>query len=297
MAALEVTASNLLASSLSESTLKSYNATLNEFRSFVISLGPYYQSPKPNIGHVILFISHLFNKGLSAQTITTKMSAITYYFKLQSLPDPMSNFLVIKCLTGVRKLSPTLDQRLPITIPILEKLMALTFGNLKSHFHSLLVRTMFSLSFYAFLRPGEITKSPHNLSLDQISFSPSHISIKFLSFKHHSGRAVTIQIPKQPGPSCPVQSLSQYLQLRGNSPGPLFCYPNQDPVTYNSYHEWFHHLLDLSRIPGKFNTHSFRIGAATWAASRGVSSTLIQQMGRWRSSAYLKYIRMPLVHI
>ena len=39
--------------------------------------------------------------------------------------------------------------------------------------------------------------------------------------------------------------------------------------------------------------HSFRIGAATWAAAKGFTDTQIRQLGRWKSNAFLNYIRTP----
>ena len=41
---------------------------------------------------------------------------------------------------------------------------------------------------------------------------------------------------------------------------------------------------------GCWNGHSFRRGAATWAAEVGISETEIQTLGRWRSDAYKAYI-------
>jgi len=41
---------------------------------------------------------------------------------------------------------------------------------------------------------------------------------------------------------------------------------------------------------GTWNGHSFRRGAATWAARVGISEANIQTLGRWRSDAYRAYI-------
>ena len=42
-----------------------------------------------------------------------------------------------------------------------------------------------------------------------------------------------------------------------------------------------------------YSGHSFRIGAASTAAANGVVDSLIQTLGRWKSSAYLAYIKIP----
>ena len=54
-------------------------------------------------------------------------------------------------------------------------------------------------------------------------------------------------------------------------------------------------VLMLSRcLPGvpNINTHSFRIGGASAAASAGVPDSTIQLLGRWSSDSYLRYLRM-----
>ena len=45
--------------------------------------------------------------------------------------------------------------------------------------------------------------------------------------------------------------------------------------------------------PKEYAGHSFRIGMATTASHQGVSEATIKMLGRWESSAYLRYIKTP----
>ena len=42
-----------------------------------------------------------------------------------------------------------------------------------------------------------------------------------------------------------------------------------------------------------YTGHSFRIGAATTAAARGLPDSLIKTLCRWESAAYMLYIHTP----
>lgn len=44
--------------------------------------------------------------------------------------------------------------------------------------------------------------------------------------------------------------------------------------------------------PSRYKGHSFRIGAASHAAEGGMSDAQIRTLGRWKSNAFLKYIRI-----
>ena len=43
----------------------------------------------------------------------------------------------------------------------------------------------------------------------------------------------------------------------------------------------------------KYCGHSFRIGAATTAAKKGIEDSIIKTLGRWESLAYLQYVKIP----
>ena len=42
-----------------------------------------------------------------------------------------------------------------------------------------------------------------------------------------------------------------------------------------------------------YNTHSFRIGAATSAKEPGISDSQVQMLGSWKSKAFQQYIHTP----
>ena len=52
-------------------------------------------------------------------------------------------------------------------------------------------------------------------------------------------------------------------------------------------------LHELHFKKENFNTHSFRIGAATSAKAVNTSDTHIQMLGRWKSNTYKLYIQTP----
>ena len=91
---------------------------------------------------------------------------------------------------------------------------------------------------------------------------------------------------------CPVTAVLAYMVVRGNSPGPLFHWQNGSYLTRESFINSLREVLTSAGYPPeKYAGHSFRIGAATTAARCGIPDSLIQTLGRWQSSAYMRYIR------
>ena len=196
--------------------------------------------------------------------------------------------------------------RLPITPKILNSLYISVNNIISSHYKSVLLKAMFALAFHAFLRVGEMTKSTssnHVLQRQALSFSRKrsnkkrYVKLVMSNFKHQGSRAPVTYIIHAAKTNCPVHMLQKYCNLRGKSPGPLFCFPDLVPVSRNYFTAKLSSCIkSLGLSSDRYKGHSFRIGAATFAASKGYSDESIKRLGRWSSAAYKRYIRISSIN-
>ena len=78
----------------------------------------------------------------------------------------------------------------------------------------------------------------------------------------------------------------------------LFSFMDGTPVSRNFFTEHLQRSFSSCGLDiQKYHSHSFRIGAVTTAASTGLSEIQIQNMVRWKSSSYKKYIRIPSLQL
>ena len=93
---------------------------------------------------------------------------------------------------------------------------------------------------------------------------------------------------------CPVVAVLAYIAARGDVSGPLFKFADGRPLTRVRFVAQIRQALESSGLfSQEYAGHSFRIGAATTAAECGVEDSTIKALGRWRSSAFQVYIRLP----
>ena len=296
MAPLARRVADTINASLSATSRASYHKTFDNYSAFTRQLSSAYPLPL-NIGHLLLYLASLQQKGLASSTIISKLSALNYFQRLSGHQDVTSHFLVTKYISGLNKLNPSSDNRNPITVQSLRDLHLALNVSSSSSYYILLYQAMYSLAFFAFLRPGEMTSSPNNLQFHQLSVSSSTLSITFIKFKHHSGSPVTILVSTQKSVPCPVSSMTRYIKVRGSAPGHLFCNQGGAPISYNQFRDSLILSQSFLQTDLVYHPHSFRIGAATYAALQGVPEDHIKRMGRWGSSAYLKYIRIKSFNI
>ena len=252
---------------------------------------------------VAQFIAYLFSEKYSPSTIYSHVSAISFQHKSGNFSDPTDSFVIKKILKGVHKLGSKPDVRLPITSEILAKLVQSLPVIFSSHYTRALLKAMFLLTYHAFLRIGELTvRGPgcaHKVvQQNHIRFTTANgreaLELTMLEYKHSDLTPKTLNIATHIDQSlCPVHALKSYLALRKGNNGPLFQFADGSPVSRSFFTQKLRAVLEFNRFNTQvYKTHSFRIGAASDAATRGVPTATIQQMGRWKSDALKNYIRI-----
>ena len=119
------------------------------------------------------------------------------------------------------------------------------------------------------------------------------LELTFYNHKHsYNQPPFSIEIPRQ-SRCCPVELLMDYLVHRGHNPGPLFVLHDGSPTPRLFFTDQLSVAISQCGLnPAKYKGHSFRIGAASHAADRGLSDVQIRTLGRWKSNAFHKYIRI-----
>lgn len=194
--------------------------------------------------------------------------------------------------------------RQPITGPILKRLLAEIeeARSLKGHDKRLLAAA-FSLAFFGMLRISEFTAPSARRFNHRIHPTRNCVELSKGHYTFHIKRSKTdqlhhgeeVHISQSGGQLCPVTAMRRYMKSRKQqrrNRDPLFIFSNSKPLTRHSCLKHLRHFLEKAGYsPQLFNTHSFRIGAATHAAHLGMPSHHIKLLGRWHSTAYQRYTR------
>ncbi|RXN37603.1 poly [Labeo rohita] len=238
--------------------------------------------------------------------IQTYLSGINFILKLATGEQchPISHSHVTMLIKGLRKREPASSaRRLPLTSDLLSQCICTLRSGFMSPSIDRTLECMFLLAFFGFLRCSELAPSTS-------AFNPAiHPSLSDISAHTPDSLIYTLKKSKtdQFGKSCPIyifrlnsfispfEPISEYVLSRyanNSSPQePLFLTENGKMATRFWFNKHFLKVLSASGIsPEHYSLHSFRIGAATTAASAGISDETIRVMGRWSSEAYRLYI-------
>ena len=164
------------------------------------------------------------------------------------------------------------------------------------------------MAFHGLFRIGELTAKSNRFASSVVQFG----NLNFLSrngrthgakitiseYKHDTNRRpFHILIAREVSSAfCPVHALIQYCELRGSSPGPLFCHVDQSPILNHQFNVELHCCLAYCGLDSsRYKSQSFRIGGACHAADRGYSDAQIRALGRGKSDAFKVYLRSEVL--
>lgn len=235
----------LLQSSLQPSSLPTYERAWKLFSQFLHVILPGVSTTLPISPPVLaLFIAYMYDHHYAPSTVSTYVSALGYCHKLSGFPDPTKAFFIVQMRKGYGKLGSRLDSRLPITLPILNRILESSAVICHTPYDRCLFQAMCSLAFFACMRVGEFTWTTTQergslIQLHQLTqlVDANHrvISLKFtfLDFKHNYNQRPFSVVIYRHNTFCPVQIILDYLSLRGSGPGPLFCLVDGSPVLFS----------------------------------------------------------------
>ena len=290
--------------SLTHSTRASYRSGIHQFQAFCrlnkVTALPATQRT------ITYFTAALSLRQLAPPTIKVYLSAVASWHREHGYCDPCRKnpllALVKRGATRAHTRPPALRE--PITTNILRRLLQVTRTDRRIlHQDRRMLIAAFCVAFHGLLRVSEFT-SPAAARFDPLSCTTLadlrwtstslHLTLK-QSKTDKSGKGQLVILPRLKGPTCPHTAMTKY--LKGRKPHhprmePLFRLATGKRLTQLRFRYLLRRQIQRAGLnPQSFNTHSFRIGAATSAAQAGVPAKVIKRLGRWRSRAYRSYIR------
>ena len=240
-------------------------------------------------------------------TIRVYLSAVRHLHLSRGLGDPLENTLRLDLvMKGVsRRRGSGADKRLPITPLVLKEVLRIVSRD-PTNFDNIMMWAACCLGYFAFLRAGEFTVSEPfdpavHLSVEDVAVdnhqNPTMISVHLKKSKtDQEMTGMTLYVGRTKQDICPVSAVLTYLvKRRGHSQnGPLFIREDGSPLSKVALVGWLRTTLTAAGMDAsRFSGHSFRIGAASTAAARGIADSTIQSLGRWKSDSFKRYIRVP----
>ena len=288
----------MIEASISNNTWKAYDNAVLSFQNFRNQYKLRLDWP-PSVGDLASYISYLSFQSFSPATARSYISGISFYLKCHSLSDTTQTFIIKKMLNGMNRLYNRADLRLPITIDMMSKFSIALRHVCSSQYEAAMFMSAFSLAFSALLRVGEITAenvetAKRIIHRNDVVVDNNQLilTIRFSKTDQFGNSSLCIIPANVNSKFCAVSNLVDYLRVRSDKEGPLYCHMNNKHVTRKQFSNMLYKSLKfLGYDCDNINTHSFRIGGATYLALLGESDDSIKRKGRWSSNSFKRYIR------
>ena len=287
-------------------TITNYHSIWKSFNEFIIRLD---EIPDTWEERLTYYVAYCVLKGMQSSTVKSYISAIKFILAADG-HDWKIDKALLTTLTRTCKLeNDVFKVRFPIKKGLLNLLLLEIERKLAAQpYLEILYKTIFCLAYYGMMRIGELAKGSHTVLAKDIHVSRERGRMLLLlhsSKTHGKGSKPQKIIIKanfndttvgKTRSICPFEVISFYLEARGNylsMQEPLFIFQDKSPVLPSHVRRILRSLLrKLNLNPKLYDTHSFRIGRATDLAKHGTDVEEIKRLGRWRSNAVYKYLKL-----
>ncbi|XP_073529602.1 uncharacterized protein [Phyllobates terribilis] len=285
---------NLIGQSLSTKTWSSYEVAWQLWEEWKFAMG---NSLESNI-LLLLLVGHCWEEGWSVPKINNCMAGLAFGFKIRGLPDVTKAILVRQALKGWRRGWKVRDCRRPISYGLLFILGQLLELVCKSAWSIRLFWLAFSPAFFGAFRLGELVSPSRfvsgGLSKEDVNLYMDRIEVFLRCSKTDQFKqgCKVVLFAVAGSDMCPVRCVREFGLVSGGHTSLLLVHEDGSFLSRYQFLAVLKKCLEAGGIPPKeFSGHSFRIGAATEAARRGLGDELVKKIGRWESIRFRSYIR------
>jgi hypothetical protein len=228
---------------------------------------------------------------VAAGSLRSYAAAVGTWHELEGFPSPSSAPSIKRLLKGALRRAPLPDpdKRLPFTPDTLRTLQPLV----SSSQDDVVWQAAASCALFALLRLGELFPDDRPFRWAQVSVEMSAKAPVVRLFLPRSKSDSTGQGTF--ARSAHPELLRALTLLRSRVPSgpedPLFVLSSGRLLSRRAFVEHTRSLLTRAGLASQcFSGHSFRRGGATALREAGVSDSDIQLLGRWKSSAFTRYL-------
>ncbi|XP_075199496.1 uncharacterized protein LOC142302317 [Anomaloglossus baeobatrachus] len=288
-------ARKLISGSLSGGTWSAYSQAWKVWEDWKLSVGGDMEED----GELLLLVGHYWEAGWSVPKVDRFLAGLAFGFKVRGLKDVTKSFLVVQALKGWRRGWKVEDKRRPISYDLLLSLGRQVESVCTSIWEKRLFKLAFSLAFFAALRLGELVCTSRfkrdGLSRDSVDLYEDRVEILIRSSKTDQvGKGCRVVLFGVPGSAmCPVRCLREFGSVAGGANIPLLVHADGSSLSRFQFISIFKRCLERGGFSSAdFGSHSFRTGAATEAARRGLSDEVVKRIRRWESARFKSYVRI-----
>lgn len=275
-----------------ESSWKKWSLFCNENR---------WSEWEPNVRHCLLFLTDLYEKGLSYSAINSSRSALSSLLGNVEGAGMGQHKLVVEFMKGVARLRPPSQRYSFVWNPdtVLSYLVTYDINNCSSV--QLTLKTVALLA----LATGQRVQTLVSIKLDDIIWgNPVQIRLTGIlktTSVNNSNPILVLPYFTENTHICPALALRKYVDdtknLRLSSQLFIATTKPFKPICSQTISRWLVNVLKLSGVDiSKYSAHSFRHSATSKASQLGVNvDTILKRIG-WsaKSKVFAKFYKRPI---